>query len=183
MGRKRALRAERGRSVVGGVGAETREAKYQRLQGRHARGQRPFVRHYILKMTFSANMAEHRCTCYIKSLEKSRKKKNTEIKLVKNMRLRSVVKAGFVTWEVTQSFVLRRSHALLLKFLMTFEQGASTLNFALSPVNYVAGSVCSEEIQRNDMYIIKKLNVVINQGDKNGIIKTCQFIFIKLAKW
>lgn len=33
------------------------------------------------------------------------------------------------------------------------------------------------------MYISRKLNVIVNQGDKNGIIKTCQFLFIKLAKW
>lgn len=64
-----------------------------------------------------------------------------------------------------------------------FNKGHPHFPFAPSPTNYAASSVCSEEIQRDNMYISRKLNAIVNQGDKNGIIKTCQFLFIKLAKW
>lgn len=66
-----------------------RAAEVHGAEGRRARVQRAFRRHCILEMTFAANMAEHRCTCYMRSLEISRKKKkkNADIKLVKNLRL------------------------------------------------------------------------------------------------
>ena len=62
----------------------------------------PFVMHSILvnhtlmgNMTFARNVAKYKYACYIKSLEKIKKKKNANIKVVKNMRLWPAVRAGF----------------------------------------------------------------------------------------